>query len=454
MSGRNYASRICLDTLVMFSAFSLRAQDPPPTQDPTAQSSSDGSTSAQQPSDSSPKSTVPVPAEMQVHFAGKTNPLLPSDSSLRWGHLYIRTLEFFQSYDQISNATSGTQGIYNQASFNASVFRTAIVYDQPLKKSRLAVEYSPRLTIVNGNVSSDFADQYTNLSWVNQLSPRWTLGIASAFSYYSVRHLYGDYFLDVNTVVGTNVPSSFLDGGGSWLNSNSSVSVAYALSPTSSISVSPFYSYGRVGGQIVAAQDYSIHQYGAKVRWQKQLAPSRSIFVLYYPRIVYDHGSGVTYHEGEFGYMQGIGASTTLSFAGGLLSQGFASGRDFTFSGSAQLSRKFGHSNASVAYFRGFPLFSELASQGVAQRVDGTYRLDMVRWYWQAQGGYEDSLSSKILDISGKYVATEFGYNLTPQWTTYFTYGRKMQEGNVPSLLVGTREFFSGGIRWTARSPQ
>ena len=174
----------------------------------------------------------------------------------------------------------------------------------------------------------------------------------------------------------------------------------------------------------------------------------------YYSRVVGDLGNGTIYQNGEIGYNQQFGPSTLVETSVGLLTEGFAH-RNWNVSGFAQLSRKLGRSTGAVAYYRGFPLFSETASQGVAQRVEAGYRLEpSQRWYSQVQGGYENSLSTTALHFSGKYIAAQFGYNLTPGWSSFVSYAHKTQSGTDARLLVGTRDFYSVGIRWSARPVQ
>jgi hypothetical protein len=360
-----------------------------------------------------------------------------------------------QSYDQISNVSSGAQGVFNQGSFNASVLRASIIYDRMIGRNRLEIEYAPRLTIINGTVGSDYLNQTGSLNWVQTLSPRWTLGLSNSVGYFSVRHLYGDYFLDVNTVTPGTVPSSFLDGGGSWFNTNSQVTLAYAISPTSSLSISPNFAYSHVTGTLNGEVPTNIYQYGAELDWKKQLTPHRSINAVYYYRVVQDHTDTVPYQNGQVGITQELGPSTVFGANVGLISAGFGSGRDYALSGSVQLTRRFGHSEASIGYYRGMPLFSELASQGYSQWVQGNFRVDLSRrWYWSAQGGYEDSMTSKIVDVSGKFASTEVGYRITPQISGFFSYAYKTQGGSDPRLLTGTRSYYLGGVRWTARPAQ
>jgi hypothetical protein len=421
-----------------------RQGDPNPSSPP--QQGQDGDV------DHSVKTPMPVPPEMEIRPIGSSTPLPTYDTLLRWGPLYIRDAEFLQSYDRISDVPGPTPGVFNQGSFSSSILRTSIVYDRQLGQNRLTLQYSPRITVINGHVSGDFVNQTVAFDWIQQLSPRLTLGISNSFGYFSIRNLYGDYFLNLNTAPGTNVPSSFLDAGGTWLNTTTQATFAYALSPTSSVSVAPFFGYGRVTGQTNSPNGQDTFQYGSRFAWSKQLSPFRSVTAAYYYRIVRSLGTGVPYQGGEVGISQQLGAATVIGATVGALSEGYTTGTRWNLSGSVQASRGIGRTVVSIGYYRGFALFSELNSQGVAQRVDGSFRLNLSqRWYWTVHGGYEDSLSSSIANVSGKYVSTEFGYNLTPQISCFASYARKTQAGNFQNLLAGTRDYVLGGIRWTAR---
>jgi len=427
-------------------------QQPPPDKPAEPNPSGPPQQSPDSSTDSNAKSPLPLPPELEVRPIGSSAPMPTYDTLLRWGPLYVQEVELLQSYDRISNTTGTNIGIFNQGSFNSTILRATIVYDKPVRQNRITIQYSPRLTVINGQVNGDFLNQTVRFDWIQQLSPRWTLGISNSVGYFSVRNLYGDYFLDVNAVTGTSVPTSILNAGGSWLNVDTTANFAYALSPTSSLSVAPFFGYGRVTGQVNALSANAEYQYGGQVVWNKQLSPFRSIRADYSYRVVGDLGNGVPYNNGDLGISQQLGPSTVLGVTVGVLSEGFLTGTQWAFSGSVQASRKVGRSTISIGYYRGLPLFSELNSQGVAQRADANFRLNMSeRWYWTVEGGYEDSLSSRVIGVSGKYVSTELGYSLTPQVSLLVSYAHLIQAGTYPSLLVGTRDYALGGIRWTAR---
>jgi len=398
------------------------------------------------------KTPLLTPPEMEVRAIGSSLPLPTYSTFLRWGPVYVRNIELLESYDRINAIAGSDAGIFNQGNFTSTVLSADIVYDRQLGQNRLTLQYTPRVTVVNGQIGADYLNQTIGFNWNQQLSPRWTLGISNTFGYFSVRNLYGDYYLDINTVTGSAIPSSFLDASGSWLNTSTQASFNYALSPTSSLSIAPFFGYGRTTGQINGPATADIYQYGAKFAWTKQLSASRSVTADYYYRQVGDLGNGTPYQSGEISIYQQLGPSTVLGATGGVLSEGFSSGRQWTFSGGVQASRTIGRSAISIGYYRGFPLFSELNSQGVAQRVEASFRLNLSqRWYTSVRAAYEDSISSNTTTLSGKYATVEFGYNLTQQVSFFSSYAHKIQSGNDQNLLAGTRDYVLGGIRWTAR---
>jgi len=362
-----------------------------------------------------------------------------------------------QNYSKFSNATSGAGSIFDQNSFNATVLSTEIVYDRLIDNSRLVVEYAPNVQVVNGQVSSNFVNQTVSLNWVRPLSPRWTLGLSDNFRYYSVRNLYGYYYLNADAfrstiVTGGIVPSSFLDGGGSWLNESTQANFAYALSPTTSISVAPVFAYNHVTGQVNGPTTTDSFLYGGTVGWNKQISQNSSINASYGYQILEQNGTGTPYQYGQVGYSRKLGPSTVISLFAGLQTEGFVSGRNWNLTGSVQASRKIGRASASISYYRGMPLFSELGSQGLSQMVFGEFRYNFSqRWYVTAQGGYEDSLTTNIINLSGKFASGEVGYQVSPQISCFASYSYKTQAGSDPNLLVGSRYYYAGGIRWHAR---
>jgi hypothetical protein len=432
-------------------------QNPPTAPPPDTSASKTGAPQDEQSSDSdnAVKPPVYVPAQLEVRAMGSSVALPSYDTLLRWGPVYVRSMEVFQSYNQISDVTGGAQGIYNQNAFNGTALRTDILYDRPTKLGRVVIEYIPRLTVVNGHVSADFLNQTVGLHLVEPLSSRWTLGLSDTFSYYSVRNLYGDYFLDVSTITGGTVPSSFLESGGSWLNAGTQASFAYALSPTSSFSISPGFAYSRTTGLINGPEPTNGYQYSGTFAWNKRMSPNFSVQADYGYRLVQYLATRVPYNTADLGFSWQLGASTTLGGSAGTLSSGFAGGTQWTVSSSVQLAEKWGHSLLSIGYYRGVALFSELGSQGVSQVIQANYRVDLTpRWYWTAQGGYEDSITKSVTDLSGKYVSTEVGFQFSRQVSGFASYGHKTQGGGQQGLLAGTVNTVVGGVRWSARPAQ
>lgn len=449
---------LSLFALVLFVSSSSGQQSPNPPPGPPDPAASNPAGAAQdtQSLDNAVKPAVYAPTEQEIRAIGSSVSLPRYDTLLRWGPIYVRSIELFQSYDQIGNVTSGAQGIFNQDSFNATVLKTDIVYDRPTRLGRFVVEYAPRLTVINGRTNADFLNQTLGANWVEQLSSRWTLGLSDTFTYFSVRNLYGDYFLDVNAVAGASVPSSFLESAASWLNAGTQASLSYALSPTSSLTVSPGFAYSHTTGLINGAEPTDAYQYSGTLAWTKRLSPNASISADYGYRLVQGLGGHVPYNNGDFGFSWQLGSTTTIGATAGVLTEGFATSTGWTVSGSAQLAEKWGRSTISIGYYRGVPLFKELGSQGVSQVSQATYRFNLTpRWYWSAQGGYEDSLTKSVADLSAKFASTEVGFQISSQVNCFASYGYKTQAAfGAPALLSGNVNTVIGGIRWTARPAQ
>lgn len=449
------ASLILLALALAASSSSGQEPQNPPTGIPGSATASSSTGQTSQSPDSNVKPAVYAPTQLEVRPMGSSDPLPLYDTLLRWGPVYIRSIDLFQSYDQLGNVTRGAQGIFNQDSFNATILRTDIVYDHATAAGRFVVEYTPRVTIVNGHVSADFVNQSLGTNWVEPLSPRWGLELSDSFSYYRVRNLYGDYFLSVDTISGVTVPSSFLDSGGSWLSAGTQASFSYALSPTSSLSVSPGFAYSHTSGLVNGLEPTDGYQYSGTLGWKKQLSPNTSLQADYRYQLVQSFGTNVPYNNGDLGFSWQLGPSTTIATTVGVLDAGFATGSERRVSGSAQLAEKWGRFRASIGYYRGVSLFNELGSQGVSQMIQANYRVNLTpRWYWSAQGGYEDSITKNITNLLAKSASTEVGFQVSGQVSCFVSYGYTVQGGSTQALLAGNIHNVMGGIRWTAHAVQ
>lgn len=459
--GRRNRSQIALLVLIVLGFYAgpmagQERQNPPQgTPDPAA-NNPPGAVQDTQASDNTVKPPVYVPAEQEIRAIGSSVALPTYDTLLRWGPVYLRSMELFQTYTQVGDITSGAQGIYNQDTFNATVLRTDIVFDHPTKTGRFVVQYAPRIIVINGQVDADFLNQSLVANWVRPLSSRWTFGLSDNFSYYTVRNLYGDYFLDVNAVTGAAVPSSFLESAASWLNAGTRTSFSYALSPTSSLTISPGFNYSHTTGLINAPEPTNGYEYSGTLGWTKRMSANFSLSAEYGYRLVQSLGGHVPYHNGDLGFSWQLGSTTTIGLSAGVLTEGFATGTGWTVSGSAQIAEKWGRTIASIGYYRGTSLFNELGSQGVSQTAQATYRINLTRrLYWSAEGGYESSLTKNVADLSGKFASTEVGLQISPQVECFGSYGYKTQSafGNS-AILSGNVTTAIGGIRWTARPAQ
>src|SRR5262249_27190396 len=166
-------------------ASAVFAQEPPPT----SQSSTDDNKTQEQTAagkDDSAAKPVPVLNDTQstappdIRGMNSAAPL-PSGrvSPVQLGPLYLQSVSFFDSENGIQ--VSGQPGTNWQ---NFGQFRTDIVFDHAFRTTRIAVQYEPRLTILNGNASTDTSNLVAN--WTTKLysSPRLGISIADNFEYY------------------------------------------------------------------------------------------------------------------------------------------------------------------------------------------------------------------------------------------------------------------------------
>src|ERR1051326_351868 len=126
----------------------------------------------------------------EIRQLGSAN-LLSSDVSLfHFGPLHVASVEFSQAYDGIGSDTSHL----------LSTFRTGLVAEHTLHRSRLALQYSPRLTIADGQVLQNFSNQDSSLDTLFMLSPRLSVAIYDQFQLLRTTNLDSDSFLSADPI--------------------------------------------------------------------------------------------------------------------------------------------------------------------------------------------------------------------------------------------------------------
>lgn len=404
--------------------------------------------------------TVPQPAFLasfapQIQQVGAAGNLLESISPLRWGPVYVGSAKYAQVFDRGTNFTG--QGAFQNA---ASLFSSTVVLDKNFRTSRLALQYVPRIVVLNGQVQNEFTNQDVGFDTVFVLSPRWNMNIADHFTYLHSTNAFGDLYLDANAVSGTTLQKSFLQGPITWLSETVAVNFGYMIGPRARLSFAPDYVYSTTSGSSVAAGNETVRQYGGRFEIAYDLSPRSSIQGYYsaqenqYQRTF----AGTVYQTIGLGYSRQFGVGWSLTSAFGASTANFASGRDWTATGSFSIVKAFQRSQVALALSRGHELAGYITNNYI-DRVDATYRR-MFGQRWSALGGfgYERNISSSLANSTGipqtnglwgKYATGDISYQVRPSVSFFADYVKLWQRGDNVQILTGDRDYIEFGVRWS-----
>ena len=386
-----------------------------------------------------------------IRAIGTASPLSAFEGRWKWGPLYLGESDARAVYDSIRPTDAATSGI--QASNNVlSLYSTSLILDKEWSRSRIAVQYQPRLAIAPGQVSFDYMNQNANFTTYFQLTPRWTMGIFDGFYYTNTDSMLGALYADADAVSLISVQNVVLDTSAKYLSDAGGVSFSYALTPRTYVSFSPGGGYTRTSGLSIAnGSEISRTSltFGASVR--HIISPRTTIgfeytdnysqFTSNLPLSQY-HSFGITYiHQ----FTATIGASI---LAGATLSTYSGEGSYWTSSGAISVFKSFRRASISAVYSRGQYLGGYVTNH-IGDRADVLYRQRLsMRLGFTGSIGYQRELSGST-GAYGKYGEGEVNYELTPSTGLFADYVYKIQTGDTVQLFNGSRDFISAGIRWS-----
>jgi hypothetical protein len=388
-------------------------------------------------------------ADSYIRQIGTSGVLAGNRKGIGWGSLYIPSV----GVNGIVARFEGTSTLPG-TTFSAAVLQTAVVYDHKIGSgSRIAIQYQPSIAIAEGHVVTNFSNQNTSLDVLIYTRPRWNVRFSDGFNYYYSQQSIGYSYLDVNPVTGGSVTNRFLDGPSRWFSNAASLSVGYAMSARSSISVTPNYEYSESGAGANLERGAS---YGGSVNWNYRTSERQTFGVQYTGQLIRETLSTTASATdtifntiaGTAGrqlsatwYVKGALGATTTAMP---LSQ-----RQWSVYGEFGLVKQLGRSSLGINYSRGDTLSTGLISNQYADRVDLTYQNQMnKRLNWGVGGGYLRQVGSG--GSSGWYTLTNVLFLLAPRAGVFatFEYVYKNQIANTPNLYSGNRDIFSFGLLW------
>ena len=414
-----------------------------------------GSTSQNQDSrdtNAEPEKTNAVNWLNQYFYQIGTAGLLAGNTAgLRFGGLTIPGISVTGVVDRF-DGTATTPGL----DYTATVIQTNVVYDHAIgRNNRIALQYQPSVAFAGGRFIRDFSNQNTSLDLVLFTRPRWSVRLNDGFQYRYGQQAVGYLYLDFNPSTSATVLNTFLDSQARWLSNSAYVSIAYALSARSSISVTPDYTLSESGRGAGLERAVS---YGGAINWSYRLTEKQNVGVTYTPQFIRETG-GVP-SENMFQTLAGtwarrVSGSWTLQGALGVttaMSSAAGSTRDWYIYGSFGTIKQINPaSSIAVTYSRGDTLYAGLVSTLYADRLDASYvhRLGR-RLTWSVGAGYFHEV---IRDASfAWYGNTHAQYILAPRagLVSTFDYVHKHQQLGATStnLFTGNGDLFTFGLRW------
>ena len=391
----------------------------------------------------------PVPAIRTINGAGP----LPSGrvSAVQFGSLYLQSADFFQSIDSIS-----ATGQPNTLRRSRSTFRGEIVLDHAFRTSHFAVQYQPRLSVVDGNTSTDTANLAATWSTFFPITTVLGVSLNSSLSYYSQQSQFDNLNLMADVTTGSLVQSNFLEGSGHFLNERTELAVRYQLGPRSRLDVVPFFEYDTASGTQLAGESYSpgvTAAFGYALSATKSMGLSYEVrdthFTKILPTTLYQ-AVNVSYSQllsPTWRYSAAAGFATATSTGLGAPPLGGVRSTQTTATGSFNLIKSFRESSLAFQYYRGEAVGLQVTN-GFADRFDVSYnrRLSQRVQLDLGVGYYREFLSAT--NTSGFYASGGVGYQIARRWSLQTVYAYKKQTNGGVDFATGQLHYISFGIRW------
>jgi len=302
-------------------------------------------------------------------------------------------------------------------------------------------------------VVKDFSKQNASLDLLIFDRPRWNVRFNDNFHYNYTQQSYGLPYLDVNPVTAGLAINGFLEGPGRWLSDSSYLSVGYAMTARSSISVTPNYTFAEAGEGINFTR---AHSFGGTLDWNYRTSERQTVGVQYSGQSIRKSLSisptsiDRIYHTVAGTMERQLSGTWAMSGALGVTtSTGASSPRQWNYYALFGLVKRLGRSAIGLNYSRRDTLTTGLISDQYADRIDLTYQNKLTRRLnWGAGGGYFRQVVSS--GASGWYATANAQFLLAPRPGLFatFDYTHKNQPGNINTLFSGNLDTFVFGLLW------
>lgn len=398
------------------------------------------------PSDStSPADSAPVPNAGQLSDGSEVRQLggagfLSSNFGLtHWGPFSLGTTELFQAY---ASANGVSPSLLTE-------LRTNVVAEHRFGHQNFVLQYSPKLTVVDGQLLQNFSNQDSSLSSIFNLTPRLNLAVDEHFQIFNTNYLDGGSFFSTDSLTTRSTQQAFLQGTNPsrYLTNSVNASFSYGLSGKTRLTITPTYSYSRVSG---LTSPLSSNTYGATFGFDHALSATRSIGVFYSRETIriQEHGGAFVspYDNTGLSYNAQLTPTWGIRASIGAFREGFPSGTEWSGSANINTEKSFGKSAIVLAFYRGQGLAGVITA-GTTNRADVTWRYLLSRKLQLANtAGY-----AAYSPVTGWYSSTNLEYAFRPNFSWFASYSYKNQTGDGFQIASIRSNFVVIGLRWHPR---
>lgn len=374
-----------------------------------------------------------------------------SATPLRWGDFSISRLEYLGLHNDFQPNGPGPDTVTN-----ASLFRTGLMFDHSFRSSRLVLQYLPELAIINGQLSKDAsANNSFEVGTSIPITGRMSLTLQDSFLQNKASQLIPQNYLATNWSAGAVSQNNFLNNNGNFLSNTVSGAAQYALSPRTSMAITPTFTYAYIS----ASGNPSVENteglaYGLTASISHALSPLRRVGAAQsYQHVRQLSGIPInaSYITTSVFYSEQISRSWWVTGAAGASHQNssnLSQGRNWAFSGGGSVTGSLSSSvGLSLAYTRAV-MFNNYISTRQSDRVDATidlHVLSRLRWS-NGAGFYREAGPSPR--TTGKYAGVSLSYNLYADIYLFGAFTHTFQSTTTQQLLSGIQDTAAFGVRW------
>jgi len=412
--------------------------NPPPTNSPS--STPYDSTSST--SDATAPGTVVTNANSSSSRLGGILPFHIQPDGVKIGPLYLTNLS-----DSFFYAVSNSPGFPIQT-YTGNSISANLVYTRSIGQGNFAVDAREQFSLSG---TQPFFNQSLGASYNDQLTERWSVGIAAQFIYFQNSILANPQYLLNYQNGGPTLQTLFAQQRGSTMYESNSIAFSYQVNGRTHITLSPI-----IGATFLDQQGgwSSSHQFGGAIGVTRDFTSNLTMGVFY--NLSHSVTSGVSNSPGwnnqSLGFSLDYKFGRSWTIAGSLAASGQLMAQIWTLTptGSVKIAKSFSKSSIAAAYTRA-EASSVFVSSGFYDQGDISFNQRLGQKINFNVGVGEFRTINAGINQSGKRAGGGMSYQWRPRVSLNASYNFGQQNGTEASNFspfLGTTNAFSIGVNW------